>query len=257
MIDIDLYKKIQSGEIDPNNQSLFFSILYKAFIYDLNNMLSLRGSNIPHFLLNTGDDIMYLENKGQDYSIEPFEVSNENYIYNTIPRCILELGNVEVLADQLTSPYSLGCFDMEYNDMIYSFVAEFRRIPIKTSISGKYYFSSLTDCLDVTQQIISNLMFIRNFRFSYLGQTILASYAIPSNVDREINIQFDEGSSDNRYRVMTLDYTLETNLPIFYNKTCINRDDYIRTNSNSILCYERQGIANNKHYIDKIDYEIK
>ena len=59
-----LWEDIRKGVIDINNQQLFFSIVAKGFIYKLNQNLKLRGKNIPHYILNTGDDIMYLEVKG-------------------------------------------------------------------------------------------------------------------------------------------------------------------------------------------------
>ena len=85
MIDNPLWSKLRTGEIDANNQSLFLSILIKGLIYNLNDKISVRGKYVPHYILNTGDDIMYLEVKGQDHSIEPLEVSNEDYIYTMVP----------------------------------------------------------------------------------------------------------------------------------------------------------------------------
>lgn len=230
MLDTELQDKIRRGEIDPNNQTLFFSTLYKAFIFEMNHMIKVRGEYVPHFLLNTGDDIMYLENKGQDHSIEPLDISNENYIYNKVPRCVLELGNIEVLSDQLTSPYSRGSFDIEYNDVLYSFLSEFRRIPVKTNVTLKYYFDNLTDCFDASQKLISNCMFVKNFSFDYMGQSIFATYKIPTSVDKEMNIQFDGLSQDNKCRTMSMDFEIETNYPVFDTQTVINKANYISSN---------------------------
>ena len=82
----DLQNKINTEQIDINHQELFISALFKSLVYHLNSKIGLRNKKIPHFVLNTGDDIMYLEVKGQDASKEPKEISNENYIYNSIPK---------------------------------------------------------------------------------------------------------------------------------------------------------------------------
>ena len=56
-----LWEKVQKGEIDINNQQLFFSIVAKGFIYKLNQNLKLRGVNIPHYILNTS---LYFKHRG-------------------------------------------------------------------------------------------------------------------------------------------------------------------------------------------------
>ena len=228
MLNMDLQNKIRRGEIDPNNQALFFLSIYKGLIYDLNKYISVRGEYVPHFILNTVDDIMYLEVKGQDHSIEPMEVSNENYVYNKTPRAILTVGNIEVLTDQLTNPYANGNFDLEYDGNVYGFHAEFRRIPIKTSINIKYYLDSFTDVLDVSQQLISKLMFVKNYRISYMGHDIFCSYKPSTSIDKDLNITFDGGTTDSKFRTIDMDIEVETNFPLFEPKTAILNSNYIK-----------------------------
>ena len=101
----ELWNKLKGREIDINNQQLFFSIVAKGFIYKLNENLKLRGMSIPHYILNTGDDIMYLEVKGQDNSVEPINISNENFVYSQIPRCLVQPTGINVQMEQLTNPW--------------------------------------------------------------------------------------------------------------------------------------------------------
>ena len=61
MIDTTLTNKIREGEIDINNQSLFFSAIIKGLLNKLYKDLKIRDIYIPHFILNTGDDTMYLQ----------------------------------------------------------------------------------------------------------------------------------------------------------------------------------------------------
>ena len=229
-----IWKDVRKGALDINNQDLFFGLVSKALLYDLNKKLSLRGKGIPHYILNTGDDIMYLEVKGQDHSIErpaqngvmP-EVSNEDYIYSLIPRCMVKPNGLNVPTDQLTSPYSYGNFEMEHEDMIYTFHAEFRRMPITMEYSLKYVLDNYSDAMSVIQQILTKLAFINNFQFTYLGNNIKATYKIPEAAETEYQMEFEGGTTDNRNRTISLDIQVDTNLPVIYPGTIIPGDKFI------------------------------
>jgi hypothetical protein len=223
-MDLELQHKIVKGEIDVNNQELFMSTLFRALLYNLNQQIKLRDKKIPHFILNTGDDIMYLEHKGQDINKDPLEVPNEDYIYNSVPRCMVNLGGIEVLEDQITSPYTRGDFELSYNDVLKGFSAEFRRIPLKFSVILKYYLDSFTDVLSVTQYIVTKLLFIRTFKFDYMGQTIQASYKVPTTFSDEKNITFDGGTTDQKLRSIELSLDVETNIPVYNERTVIEND---------------------------------
>lgn len=228
MTDLDLQKKINSGEIDCNNQNLFFSTLLKGLIFNLNKTIKIRDKYVPHYILNTGTDIMYLEKKGQDHSKEPHEVSNENFIYTITPRALVSPGGIELLEDQLTSPYTRGNFDMEYEGSLYSFNAEYRRMPLKMTVELKYTFDTFTDVLNAAQQIITKFAFIQNFNIDYMGQTIFSTYRIPSSIDHEENVTFDGVSTDSKNRTMTISLEVETNIPVFEGRTAILNSNFIR-----------------------------
>lgn len=223
-----LWEDIRRGIVDINNQQLFFSIVAKGFIYKLNQRLKLRGINIPHYILNTGDDIMYLEVKGQDHSIEPVEISNEDFVYSQVPRCMIQPTGINVQMDQLSNPYSHGKFEIEHNDMIYSFRAEFRRIPVTYGFSLKYYLDNFTDSLDVIQQIITNLSFVNLFKVLYLGQQINCSYQIPDSYQTEYMMEFDGITTDSKYRTISLELEVTTNIPVIHEETIIPSNMIIR-----------------------------
>lgn len=225
----NLWKKIQSGELDINNQEMFFNIVAKGFIYKLNKNLKLREKYIPHYILNTGDDIMYLEMKGQDHSIEPVEVSNEAFIYSQIPRCMVQPTGINIQTEQLTNPYAHGNFQVECDDMIYDFRSEFRRIPLTYNFSLKYYFDSFTDALAVIQQIITNLAFVNTFNVTYMGQMIKCSYNIPDSENTEYMMEFDGITVDQKTRTLSLELEVQTNLPVIYTETAIPANAYIKT----------------------------
>lgn len=224
----EVWTHLTQNDIDINNIEPFLPIVTKGFIYKLNQNLILRDIFIPHYILNTGDDIMFLEVKGQQQSIEPLEVSNENFVYSQIPRCMIQPAGVNIQTDQLTSPYSYGVFQVEFEDMVYAFRAEFRRMPLVINYSLKYYFDNYLDALNVSQQIITNLSFINNFNVVYLGQKIMCSYKIPEEYNTEFMMEFDGITTDQKTRTLSLDLEVQTNLPVVYPETIIPADAYIK-----------------------------
>lgn len=234
MIDTTLTNKIREGEIDINNQSLFFSVVIKGLINKLYKDLKIRDIYIPHFILNTGDDTMYLQVKGQNQAIEPLEVSNEDYVYSQIPRCIVNPKGINLIPDQLTSPYSNGVFQYESEDEVTTFSAEFRRMPFTMSFELKYILDSFNDVLDLTQQIISKLAFIQTYNITYMGQSIVCSYKIQEDIESEYDINIDGSYSDDKHRKVSMSITVESNFPIFNNRSVIQNDHFIRTTQGEI-----------------------
>lgn len=231
----NILKEIQEGKRDINAQASFFSNMYKSLILNLNKYVKLRGKAIPHIVINTGDDIMYLEVKGQDQKLSPIEQVNENYVYNNIPRCTLTFTGINIEPDQLTSPYSDGQFQLSVDDNLYTMVGEFRRMPIKTSMNLKYYLDSFTDLLDTTQSIIANFAFIKNFQFDYMGQTIFGTYKIPDSIDNELQIEFDGITTDSKLKTIEFSIDVETNMPVWMERTIRFADQRIVTMQSNII----------------------
>lgn len=228
--------KIRNGVLDINVQEHFFSILIKGLLYKLNSELKIRDNYVPHMILHTGDDRMWIEARGYNASIEPLNISNENTIYSVIPRCIVTPSNIELDTSQLTSPYSLGSLQYccEDDDLkgVYNFNGEFRRMPIKIAIELKYYTDSYTDMLELIQNIIANLAFIKTYNIVYLGQKIKCSYKIPDSFGEEHTIDIDGAMSDNKNHSITLSIEVESNIPIFNNKTIMPSNIITKTISN-------------------------
>lgn len=219
--------KIKKGILDCNNQEPFFKILLKGLMISLNRDISIRGTQVPHIVLNTGDDLMYLNLKGQNHAIEPYEISNENYVYNIVPRCIVELGGVDLLTDQVTNPYSRGVLEFQKDDCLYSLSAECRRTPIKLTVELKYYLDTYTDLLELIQHTLSKLTFIRTYTVVYMGQEIICSYKMPESFSSEHLMEISSDTTDNRCRTMNLSIELESNFPVFSNATTISTDSII------------------------------
>ena len=231
----DLIKKIRTGEIDINNQSLFFPIVIKGLLVKLNEQLAIRGIKIPHFIIHTGDDTMYLSVKGQNAAIEPLEISNEDYVYNSVPRCLVTVNGLNLETDQLTSPYVQGQMQYESEDSIYTLTGEFRRVPVKLTVGCKYYVDSWGDMMELAQHIVSKLAFIQTYTVSYLGQAIRCSYAIPTSIDGEYTAELDGTTQDNKLRTTELSLEIETNFPVWSPGTMMYSGDVIRHTSGAGL----------------------
>ena len=226
----EIIEQIREGKIDINNQELFFSTLIKGLMLRLDDDISIRGISVPHLIVHTGSDALYLERKGYDQSIEPLQISNEDYIYNIVPRCIVSPGGIELAADQLTNPYSLGQFQYEGDEEILNITAEFRRMPIKLSVDLKYLTDSYRDMLELTQQILTKLSFIRTFHITYMGQSIQCSYRIPDSFSGEYITELDGTTTDSKNKTMSISIEVESNLPIISHRSAMISDQGVIIN---------------------------
>lgn len=171
-------QKIQNREIDINNSQSFFSVLFRGFLADINKNLKIRGEFIPHIVVNTGDDTMYLNVKGYDHAKEPKEVTNEDYVYSMVPRATVQFNGINMQPDELTAPYSWGDLTVETPEGVFGAKAQFRRMPIKVAASVKYIFDDFSDLMECAQQVITNLAFLKDYTVTYMGQTINCTYKI-------------------------------------------------------------------------------
>lgn len=211
----ELVKKIQNGEIDCNNQQLFFSALVKGLLLDLSSQMKIRGKNIPHVIFNTGDDTMWLLLKEYNYAEEPHKNTNEQYVYNQKPRCSVSLGSLDTIPDQLSNPYVRGEFQIEYKDQVSTLSAEFRRLPVRINVTLKYIVDSFTDSLELMQHVMTKMQYIRTFKFVYMGQTITAGYTIPDSFESEFQIDLDGTTQDEKDRKIELQLEVESTLPVY------------------------------------------
>ena len=225
---------IRNGDIDINVQDMFMSILIKGLIYNLNKDIKIRGKIVPHYIMHTGDDRMFLEARGYDASIEPLNISNEkNTMYSIVPRCIVNPSSIDLDTAQLTSPYSIGSIQYDNHNGddagLYMLKGEFRRVPFKLNVDLKYYVDSYTDMLELIQYIISNLAFIRTYDIVYMGQKIKCSYKIPDSFSDEHTMDIDGAFQDSRDHTLSLAIEVETNIPVFNNKTIVSGSSAIIT----------------------------
>ena len=230
---IELRKKICSGEVNPNSQELYFGVLVKAVLGWLEEHITLRGERIPHRIISTGDDTVYRYLQHYIYSYNPVDQSGEDYVINQIPRCICDFDGFSVDTSQLTSPYSRGYFDIDWDGTTYGMTAEFRRLPVSVDMHCKYYMDSFTDTLAVTQMLAVTMMFTQNIQFAYMGQTIAACMSSPTDINHEKNLDVDF-DTENRQRSISFDVNVTTNMPVYDYRTAIEADCTVSAIKNNI-----------------------
>lgn len=218
---------IKGGALDVNCQELFFPLVLKGLLVNLRNCIKIRGEGVPHIITHMGDDRMWLDARGYDNSIEPLQISNENSIYNIVPRCNVNPGGVSLDAGQMTNPYSVGQCQVQTDTGVYTLKGEFRRVTVKMSVELKYQTDSYTDLMEAIQCVLSNLAFVRTYDIMYMGQKIKCSYKIPDSFDGEHQMDLDGSISDGREHTMSMSIEVEANMPIFSNRTMILADKII------------------------------
>lgn len=219
MTESEIIEKIRKREIGINDTSSFVGVVIRALILALNENITLRGKHIHHEFQNTGDDTVWLLNKGYDYSKEPYEVTNEDWVYEELPSCNMVIQGLDTQPDQLSNPYSRGNFQIERDDQLFTLSAEVRRFPLKISVSLRYEVDSFNDMLELFQVIFSELAYVRTYKFVYLGQTLSASYKIPETVEGEHMTEMDGTTTDSKNRTLSLNVEVEAPMPIFNPKT--------------------------------------
>lgn len=215
-----------------NRDERYFSILIRGALAWLSNNIVLYNKGIRHFIFNTGSSYLYVESNGYQFSMN--ETSGEDAIYMKMPRCVIEIGDIAVPTEELSSPYVRGQYERRDGNMIKGYNAQIRRMPIELTLTAKYVLSNFNESLVLVQELIDRLAFQQYFNITYLGQVINCSLEIDNNYQIEFN-KVDMESTDTNQKNINITYKLCSNYP------CID---------------ERTEIENN-HVIAKFEYDTK
>ena len=207
-----------------NRDERFFSIIVKGLISWLNRNIVLYNESINHFIFNTGSSYLYMESNGYEYNLS--ETTGEDTMYMKLPRCVLEISDINFPTEELTSPYSRGNYERRSGNQLQGFNAEIRRLPIELSLNLKYYLSNFNETLILLQELIDKLIFQQYYNITYLGQIIQCSIEFPGNVNPELN-KIDMTSPDPNQRNITLNVKICTNYPLINTRTEIPTDKVI------------------------------
>lgn len=238
MTSSEIKEHIIKGGIDPNSCEDFFGGCIKAVLLWLNdNILLMKDGvtprKVPHFILNTGDELMYRELMNYQYD-RGGKVTDEDFVYNAIPRCIVETGSISTQPDQLTQPYVRGVFELPYDGQLWEFSAETRRVPVQLSLSLKYYIDSFQDALALSQRFITDILYIRTLKFQYMGETVQVSLKFPESFDTEKPTSLEFGN-EGRFKTISIDLQVDTNIPVYNPRTAVPTDKVISVTKNDII----------------------
>ena len=207
-----------------NRDERFFSIVIKGLLSWLNRNIVLYNKSVNHFIFNTGSSYLYMESNGYEYSVT--ETTGEDSIYMKLPRCIVEISDINIPMEELSAPFSRGNYERRSGNQLQGFNAEIRRLPIEITINMKYYLSNFNETIILLQELIDKLVFQRYFNITYLGKVVQCSIEFPANYNPELN-KIDMSSPEPTQRNITLDIKICTNYPLINTRTEIPTDKVI------------------------------
>ena len=207
-----------------NRDERFFAIIVKGLLSWLNRNIVLYNKPINHFIFNTGSSYLYMESNGYEYNLS--ETTGEDTIYMKLPRCLIEIADINIPMEELSSPFARGYYERHNGNMISGYNAELRRLPIELNINMKYYLSNFNETLILLQELIDKLVFQKYFNVTYLGEVLQCSIEFPTNMNPEIN-KIDMSSPEPNQRNLTLNIKICTNYPLIDVRTEIPTDKVI------------------------------
>lgn len=211
-----------------NKDERFLSIVTKGALSWLTRNIILYNKPIKHFIYNTGSSIMYVETNGYEMSWN--ETTGEDQIYMSRPRCIVNLGDINIEKSELTQPHIRGVYEREVKyetgTNIQGFNAEIRRIPITIQLNLNYVLSSFNESIVLTEELISKFLFQQYFNVVYLGQNIMCSLEIPESFHIETN-KIDMTSTETNQKNISCSINLCCNYPRINEKTEIPNEKVI------------------------------
>lgn len=215
-----------------NRDDRFFSVVIKGMISWLNNHIILYNKPIQHFIYNTGSSYMYMESNGYEFSWN--ETSGEDQMYMQMPRCIIEIGSINIPMEELTSPYAQGVYERRNGNDIQGFNAQMRRVPVEIDINLKYVLSNFNESIILCEEIINNVLFQKYYTVAFLGQNLKCSIEFPQNFTIELNkIDMTEAQTNQK--------NVQLALKIFTNYPAINESS--ETSNNAVFGKFSMGIS--------------
>lgn len=197
----------------------FISVVIKGALSWLTRNVVLYNKPIKHFVFNTGSSIMYVETNG--YSMSWSETTGEDALYMSKPRCVVETGDIEVDAAELSQPHIRGVYEREcvYKDdngkeitRTEGFNAEIRRVPVTIGLTLRYALSSFNESIVLIEEIMSKFMFQQYYNVVYLGQTIMCSIELPQSFKIDTTA-VDLASAESGQKTITLNVSVRCNYP--------------------------------------------
>ena len=225
----------------------FFSIVIKGCLAYMNKTILMYDKPINHFIFNTGSSYLYIESDGYEYKIS--ETTGEDQMYNTLPRCVCNLADINIPIDNLTNPFIRGVYERKSSiDNEYKgYNAQMRRLPLEITMNLTYVLSNFNESIILAQEIIDKLVFQQYYNVNYLGQIIQCSIEFPVQTNVNINkIDFD--STEVNQKTMEIQIKINTNYPIINQLTEIENSKVIVTPAGDLNVVENNKITDTHKY---------
>lgn len=256
-----------------NRDERYFSLLIRGALAWLSDNILLYNKGIRHFIFNTGSSYLYVESNGYQFSMK--ETTGEDAIYMKMPRCVIEIGDISIPTEELSSPYVRGQYERREGNEIKGYNAQIRRMPIELTLTAKYVLSNFNESLILVQELIDRLAFQQYFNIVYLGQIVNCSLEIDNNYQIEFN-KIDMESTDANQKNINITYKLCSNYPCIDERTEIDNSHVIAqfgydtkiisgvdiskykipkylsfdTNGNGQIDYDEEYVDENGDYVD-------
>lgn len=231
-----------------NRDERYFSVLFKGLLSWLNRNIILYNKPITHFIFNTGSSYFYVESNGYEFSMN--ETSGEDAIYMKMPRCIVEIDDIQIPMEELSAPYVRGVYERLDGNTIKGYNAQIQRLPIEMTISARYVLSNFNEAIVLIQELIDKVAFQQYFNITYLGQIINCSLEIDNNFKIDF-VKVDMTGTDTNQKTIELVYKVCSNYPVINERTEVENKKVIETLSLNTNIFN--GKINNRVDTETID----
>ena len=232
-----VYQKTTSNWLRPWNLEKFdnlydrderyFAILLKGALSWLTDNIVLYNKPVNHYIYTTGSSYLYVESNGYTFSMN--ETSGEDYIYMKMPRCIIEIGDINIPTEELSAPFVRGQYERrDGNELPFKMIdrCPMRRLPVEISLSAKYVLSNFNESIILIQELIDKVSWQQYFNIVYLGQIIQCSLEIDNNYQIQIN-KVDMTAPDTNQKIIEIQFKLCSNYPSIDERTEVENSKII------------------------------
>jgi len=182
----------------PHN---FFEEGLEAFIQSFRKRIEFFSKDFPVYIINTGDEV-YLNNWRT--------AAKTKDIYEQTPRIVLDILDLQVNTDQLSSPHERGSFVMNVAGRSKKYSARFRRIPVTVSVSAKLTCDNILEQFKYLDLIFSLFFKVNTFSFLHMGNRQEGYFEFDaSSATTERNVTLGQ-DTERRHRV--INFTLQVGL---------------------------------------------
>ena len=257
-----VYQKTTSNWLRPWNLEKFdnlydrderyFAVLLKGALSWLTDNIVLYNKPVNHYIYTTGSSCLYVESNGYTFSMN--ETSGEDYIYMKMPRCVLEIGDINIPTEELSAPFVRGQYERRDGNEIKGYNAQMRRLPIEISLSAKYVLSNFNESIILVQELIDKVSWQQYFNIIYLGQIIQCSLEIDNNYQIQLN-KVDMTATDTNQKTIEIQFKLCSNYPSIDERTEVENSKIIGQIVTNTNIFQNGDITNSYDKETNIDLD--